>query len=205
MLKLPVSNTPSATLDPLPPLVYIESSGPNTDLLAEKRRLAKIREEELRLEKIQKTLFQMWRNHIIPNWASAINGVEYTKKTRRLLYLGIPTKFRGEVWKKAIGNELQLKEQSYYLALERARKWEVRGVSQERDGKWGLIEAAETDMEFSFPELKMFQRGMLLHEDLVDVVKAYIMYRSDVKVIFGIHVSIPFISLRLVCVLSIQY
>ena len=167
--------------------------------------MAKIREEELRLEKIQKTLFQMWQNHIIPNWASAVDGVEYTKKTRRLLYLGIPTKFRGEVWKKAIGNELQLKEQSYYLALERARKWEVRGVSQERDGKWGLIEAAETDMEFSFPELKMFQRGMLLHEDLVDVVKAYIMYRSDVKVIFGIHVSIPFISLRLVCVINIQY
>jgi hypothetical protein len=183
----------------------MESSRPSADLLAEKLRLAKIREEELRLEKIQKTLFQMWQNHIIPNWASAVSGVEYTKKTRRLLYFGIPTKFRGEVWKKAIGNELQLKEQSYYLALERAREWEVRGVNQERDEKWGLIEAAETDMEFSFPELKMFQRGMLLHEDLVDVVKAYIMYRSDVKVIFGIHVSIPFISLRLVCVLSIQY
>lgn len=154
---------------------------------AEKRKLAKIREEQLRLERIQKTLSQMWENHIIPNWAGAINSDEYNKKTRHFLYLGIPPKFRGQVWKKAVGNELHLKAQSYYMALERVRVWEVRGLGPEGDEKRDLIDAAEADMEFTFPELNMFQRGKPLHEDLVDVVKAYIMYRSDLKVIVGIH------------------
>ena len=51
--------------------------------------------------------------------------------------------------------------------------------------------AIRRDVKITFPELNIFQPGGPLHDDLVDVLMAYSMYRSDVGYSHGTHVSEP--------------
>ena len=51
------------------------------------------------------------------------------------------------------------------------------------------FEAMHRDIKVTFPELKIFQPGSSLQGDLMDVLKAYAMYRSDVGYCHGTHVS----------------
>jgi len=86
-----------------------------------------------------------------------------------------------------------LTESTYTKALKRAKDTEVR-VS--RSGSEGLskekawFNAIRRDVKVTFPELNIFQPGGPLHDDLVDVLMAYSMYRSDVGYSHGTHVSL---------------
>lgn len=51
------------------------------------------------------------------------------------------------------------------------------------------FDAIQRDVRVTFPELKIFQASGPLHGDLVDVLMAYSMYRSDVGYSHGTHVS----------------
>lgn len=67
----------------------------------------------------------------------------------------------------------------------------VVGNSNEELGKekaW--FDAIRRDVKVTFPELHIFQARGPLHDDLVDVLMAYSMYRSDVGYSHGTHVSI---------------
>ena len=51
------------------------------------------------------------------------------------------------------------------------------------------FDAIRRDVKVTFPELHIFQPGAPLYSDLVDVLMAYSMYRSDVGYSHGTHVS----------------
>jgi hypothetical protein len=105
------------------------------------------------------------------------------------------------VWKRAIGNELSLSEDSYNKALERAKEARAKaedgmGESSKRMREW--FAAIARDVSSAFPELHLFQEGGPLRETLVDVLEAYSMYRSDVGYLYGLHVSISPLNVSLV-------
>ena len=101
-------------------------------------------------------------------------------------------KSRAQVWQKAIGNDLALTEVTYKKALQRAKDVKARLA---KPGKGELskekawFDAIQRDVKVAFPELKIFQASGPLHGDLVDVLMAFSMYRSDVGYSHGTHVS----------------
>ena len=104
---------------------------------------------------------------------------------RKMWWNGIPPRLRGQVWQKAIGNDLEVTEATYNIALEKARK-EVKTHGHEALG--GRYVYIVESTQAVFPELKMFaartsqaaEDEQPLHRDLVDVCLAYSMYRPDI-------------------------
>ena len=138
------------------------------------------------------SLLRIWEEHVLPNW----DEVTRQKRTRELWWRGIAPRSRGAVWTKAIGNELGLSDSSYTAALRRAKALETtiaRGsqLSTDEERKKCWLSAIESDVKCTYPELKIFQPEGPLYESLLDVLKAYAMYRSDVGYVHGTNVSIP--------------
>lgn len=126
---------------------------------------------------------------MLPNWDQVIRE----PRTRELWWRGVAPKSRARVWQKALGNELALTEVTYTKALQRAKDLEARileigGDGASKEKAW--FDAIRRDVKVTFPELKIFQPGAPLHDDLVDVLMAYSMYRSDVGYSHGTHVSL---------------
>ncbi|KAF3930869.1 Drainin [Dactylella cylindrospora] len=108
--------------------------------------------------------------------------------TRELWWQGISPRSRGIVWKRAIGNALAVNDETYTIALERAKKLEEElNASEERNPQKDQFADIRKDAERAFPDLKLFQSGHPLHESLVDVLMAYSVYRKDIGYTFGLH------------------
>ena len=136
------------------------------------------------------SLLRIWEEHVLPNWDNATRQ----KRTRELWWRGIAPRSRGDVWAKAIGNELGLSDSSYTAALRRAEALEKtmkRGsqLTTDEEKKRGWLAKIEADVKNTYPELRIFQPGGPLHGALSDVLKAYAMYRSDVGYVHGTSVS----------------
>ena len=136
------------------------------------------------------SLLRIWEEHVLPNWDNATRQ----KRTRELWWRGIAPRSRGDVWAKAIGNELGLSDSSYTAALRRAQALEKtmkRGsqLTTDEEKKRGWLAKIEADVKNTYPELRIFQPGGPLHGALSDVLKAYAMYRSDVGYVHGTSVS----------------
>lgn len=105
---------------------------------------------------------------------------------RKMWWNGIPPGLRGQVWQKAIGNDLEATEATYTIALEKARAETERFGMNALGGRYEqIIQSTQT----VFPELKMFappsttgnQQEQPLHRDLVDICLAYTTYRPDMS------------------------
>ena len=134
------------------------------------------------------TLLRIWEEHVLPNWDQVVRE----PRTRELFWRGIASRSKGEVWKRAIGNELALTDATYKMALQRAKEIEKDIEKRERESvrkekMW--FDAIRRDVDVTLPELKVFQVGGPLHTDLTDMLMAYSMYRSDVGYSHGTHVS----------------
>lgn len=82
---------------------------------------------------------------------------------------GIPPRLRGAVWSRAIGNDLEVSDATYTIALAKATK------TGERHDE--LVASTQ----HVFAEQKIFAPGQPLHQDLVDVCLAYSSYRPDIS------------------------
>ena len=75
--------------------------------------------------------------------------------------------------------------------MQRAKDTEARilrdGKEPNREKAW--FDAIRRDVKNTFPELNIFQPGGPLHDDLINVLMAYSLYRSDVGYSHGTHVS----------------
>lgn len=132
------------------------------------------------------SLLRIWEEHVLPNWEE----VTRQKRTRELWWRGIAPRSRGVVWEKAIGNQLGLSDSSYTAALRRAQALEKtikRGsqLSPDEEKKKAWLDRIEKDVAATYPELRIFQPDGPLHGALLDVLKAYAMYRSDVGYVPG--------------------
>jgi hypothetical protein len=158
---------------------------------AEKRKEAERNAKTTCRDDTASSLLRIWEEHVLPNWDVATRQ----KRTRELWWRGISPRSRGDVWTKAIGNELGLSDSSYTAALRRAQALETtikRGsqLSADEEMKKSWLNKIEHDVRKTYPELKIFQPDGPLHSSLLDVLKAYAMYRSDVGYIHGTSVSI---------------
>ncbi|OBT55891.1 hypothetical protein VE04_06323 [Pseudogymnoascus sp. 24MN13] len=142
------------------------------------------------------SLLRIWEDHVLPNWEAATS----LKRTRELWWRGIAPRSRGAVWDRAIGNELGVSESSYNAALRRAKKLEkklAKGNATADDlvqGKW--FESINRDVTSTYPELRIFRPGGPLSESLVDVLMAYVMYRSDVGYVDGLSTATALLLLN---------
>lgn len=155
-------------------------------LEAERKKEAEKKAKSTCRDDTASSLLRIWEEHVLPNWDETTRQ----KRTRELWWRGIAPRSRGSVWAKAIGNELGLSASSYTAALRRAQALETtikRGsqLSADEEKKKAWLDKIEHDVRKTYPELKIFQPDGPLNSALLDVLKAYAMYRSDVGYVHG--------------------
>lgn len=155
-------------------------------LQAEKKREAERSTRTTCRDDTASSLLRIWEEHVLPNWEQ----VTKNKRTRELWWRGVAPRSRGAVWQRAIGNELGLTDSSYKAALRRAQALEKTisrgsGLSSDEERKKGWLDQIQAEASQTYPDLRIFQQGGPLHNSLMDVLKAYAMYRSDVGYISG--------------------
>lgn len=94
------------------------------------------------------------------------------------------------MWKRAIGNELSLTEETFTKALQRAKDLRSKTNAEPGENNKRMLEcfeAIDADVSKAFPDLNLFQEGGPLRDTLIDLLQAYCMYRSDVGYIHGLH------------------
>lgn len=155
---------------------------------AEKKKALVVREQAESKEELQSSIARIWEEQVLPEWDTVIKE----PRTRELWWRGVTPKSRGLVWKKAVGNELELSQVSFEAALRRAREIETTVAempseerSKRKEAAW--FDAIDRDVPNVYPETEVFEKGSPVHQALNDVLKAYAMYRSDVGYVYGTH------------------
>lgn len=157
---------------------------------AEERREAQRRSQLETKDNAADDLMRMWETSIIPRWQDAIQE----RNTRELWWQGIPPRSRGVVWTRAFGNALGLTPASFQAALERADALEERlrqdkaSAEDTKRSKW-FDQIRQDVRSNTWPGLRIFAVDGPLHQGLVDVLRAYAMYRSDIGYLRGCNVS----------------
>ncbi|KAH6847142.1 hypothetical protein B0I37DRAFT_309421 [Chaetomium sp. MPI-CAGE-AT-0009] len=167
-------------------------------LEADRRRQAAKRARSECRDVAADSIMQIWEHDILPRWDVAIRE----RRTRDLWWRGIAPRSRGAVWSRAIGNDLGLTNTSFEAALSRAREAERKAksghgsVEDMRSAAW--FDVINKDVrERTWPDLRIFQPGAPLHQSLVDVLRAYAMYRSDIGYVPGCNTIAALLLLNL--------
>ncbi|KAJ5902254.1 hypothetical protein N7495_002782 [Penicillium taxi] len=152
---------------------------------AEKRKAARAASEQCAKDTTRAALQNIWDDVISPNWDRAMRQ----PRTRELWWRGIPARSRGSTWARAIGNELELTDETFTKALQRAKQLRSKTDAESESNKRMLecFDAIDVDAEHAFPDLNLFGKGGPLRDILIDVLQAYSMYRSDVGYVHGLH------------------
>ncbi|GAA5828456.1 hypothetical protein JCM11251_006258 [Rhodosporidiobolus azoricus] len=122
-----------------------------------------------------------WENAILPNWRAVLHDSSQGRHLRQLWWDGtMPTRWRGRLWALAIGNGIAVPKSAFGKAVERVKgllEKEAEGAGEE---VWmGEVKAeVEEDVEGCLPALKLFQKGGVMHEDLMDLLLAWSVYEK---------------------------
>ncbi|KAF1954014.1 hypothetical protein CC80DRAFT_136033 [Byssothecium circinans] len=141
-------------------------------------------------EKAERIKAEYWSTLLLPNWESEMSNPELKGSHRKMWWNGIPPKLRGAVWKRAVGNDLEVTESTYKVALEKAQSQIKEQEEAALDGRYMQI---VENTKSVFTELKMFAPQteeapeQPLHRELVNICIAYSSYRPDVDTTIGIH------------------
>ena len=156
---------------------------------ADERREAARRNKTESRDNNADSLMHIWEQDIIPRWNDAIRE----RRTRDMWWRGVAPRSRGDVWTRAIGNELGLTSATYQTALARAQDLEERVRTDRADGedarraKW-FEQIRKDASEKTWKDLRIFEVTGPLHQTLIDVLSAYVMYRSDIGYVPGCNV-----------------
>ncbi|KAF1974022.1 hypothetical protein BU23DRAFT_505786 [Bimuria novae-zelandiae CBS 107.79] len=157
---------------------------------AERLEAKRQEEEAVAREKAERIKAEYWSSLLLPNWDQEMSAPELKGSHRKMWWNGVPAKLRGQVWKRAVGNELEVSEITYNVALENAQL-QVKELGESAlDGRYAHIVENTRSV---FAELKMFapqtqdSPEQPLHQDLVNICIAYSSYRPDVDTTVGIH------------------
>ncbi|KAI8965317.1 TBC domain-containing protein [Daldinia sp. FL1419] len=165
---------------------------------ADKRRETARKEKERNKDNAAKVLMQAWETDVLKRWDVAIRE----RRTREMWWKGVAPRSRGAVWSRAIGNELGLTETSFQAALARAREVEERSAkgkpNAEDERKLSWFAQIKSDVEErTWVDLRIFQVGGPLHKTLIDILRAYAMYRSDIGYVSGCNTIAAILLLNL--------
>ncbi|KAF2474506.1 uncharacterized protein BDR25DRAFT_322753 [Lindgomyces ingoldianus] len=143
-------------------------------------------EQKLAREKAEIVKANYWEQLLFPHWDTEMSTPASRGSHRQIWWNGVPPKLRGTVWMRAIGNDLEISETTFKIALEKAK---TELCSPENSPLSLIVE----NTKLVFPELKMFAPSSGIseeqpcHKDLVNVCLAYASYRSDVDTLSSIH------------------
>lgn len=154
-------------------------------MIVERLEAQRAQEEALAREKATRIKAEYWSTLLLPNWEKEMDNPDLRATHRKMWWNGIPPRLRGQVWQKAIGNDLEVTEGTYTIALQKAQR-EIKRLGYEAlGGRYAQIVESTRSV---FPELKMFTPGTAdgkdeqpLHTDLVNVLLAYSTYRPDIS------------------------
>ncbi|ORY16220.1 hypothetical protein BCR34DRAFT_118832 [Clohesyomyces aquaticus] len=153
---------------------------------AERLEAQRIEDQKLAREKAEIVKANYWEQLLFPRWSTEMASASSRETHRQIWWNGIPPKLRGAVWMKAIGNDLEISETTFKVALE-------KGKTQLPGSENSLLKRIAENSKSVFPDLKMFAPGsdaaeeQPLYQDLVNVGLAYASYRSDVDTLSSIH------------------
>lgn len=82
-------------------------------------------------------------------------------ETRELWWKGVAPRCRAIVWEKALGNHLAATEDTFRLALARAKELEKGKGSIRTTKEQEMFQAIRRDVKDTFPELQIFQVYLL--------------------------------------------
>lgn len=119
----------------------------------EQKKHERERREQEEREKSKANVNHTWEQQIIPDWDEMITKPE----TRELWWRGVAPKCRSVVWEKALGNNLSVTEETFRLALSRARDLEKEGGSIQNTKQQEMFHAIRRDVNDTFPDLRIFQ------------------------------------------------
>ena len=161
----------------------------------EKRREADRKARLAARDEMANSRAHIWEREMLPRWGAAIQE----RWTRDLWWQGVVPRCRGQVWTRAIGNNLGLTDTSFKAALKRSLEMDARvkaGNGTADDLRWAECSSAirRDVQERTWPDLKIFQLGGPLNQSLTDILCAYAMYRSDVGYVSGCHVGLDVFS-----------
>lgn len=78
-------------------------------------------------------------------------------ETRELWWRGVAPRCRAVVWEKALGNHLSATDETFRLALARAKELEKGKGSMKTTKEQEMFQAIRRDVKETFPELRIFQ------------------------------------------------
>lgn len=148
--------------------------------------MQRAQDEALAREKASRIKADYWSNLLLPNWDTEMTKPELRASHRKMWWNGIPPRLRGQVWSKAVGNDLEVTEGTFKIALQKAQR-EIKQLGTEAlDGRYAQILENTRSV---FPELKMFAAPSTptandeqpMHQDLINVCLAYATYRPDIS------------------------
>ncbi|KAH6612478.1 rab-GTPase-TBC domain-containing protein [Boeremia exigua] len=153
---------------------------------AERLEAQRVKDEALAREKASRIKAEYWSNLLLPNWATEMTQPELRATHRKMWWNGIPPRLRGEVWSKAVGNDLEVTEGTFNIALGKAKQEIKQHGLEALDGRYAQILENTRSV---FPELRMFAAPSSptandeqpMHQDLVQVCLAYATYRPDIS------------------------
>lgn len=142
-------------------------------LPAEKRRRSETEARTAARSAALSSAFPAWEKAILPNWRSVLHDNSQGRHLRRLWWDGtMPVRYRGRLWALAIGNGMAVPKSAYARALARVQPGLEDGSLED------VKRAAEEDVEGTLPALKLFQRGGVMNEELVDLLLAWSVYEK---------------------------
>jgi Rab-GTPase-TBC domain len=156
---------------------------------AEKKKEDRIKVRQCEKDDTREALSRIWEQYVCPEW----DRVTHEHRTRELWWRGVSPKLRGQIWSRAVGNQLSLNHNSYTKALQRAKDLQGRMVeelSEKERSMRAWFSDIKRDAQCAYPELKLFQKNGPMWQDLVDICCAYVSYRSDVGYLYGVQVSL---------------
>jgi hypothetical protein len=123
----------------------------------------------------------------IDAWARVLadfDSPQSLKKLRTLSRRGIPTKIRGELWSKIVGNDLFLTQKLFSSLLDSSKKC---GKNEQEENGTVLI---PMDLRRTLSNLQVFQEKQPLHSSLSDLLRAFAVrimqvYRPDMGYVQG--------------------
>jgi len=141
-------------------------------------------EQQIKKEDFMTNSLRIWNTEILTNWKREKDA----KRTKQLWWHGLPPSIRGKVWKLAIGNDLNLTKETYFVYKQSAcEKHELLSKNSKCKVKMqeSSIELIKLDVARTFPQLCFFQREGPYHEALHSVLGAYACFNPKIGYVQG--------------------
>ncbi|KNC47815.1 TBC1 domain family member 14 [Thecamonas trahens ATCC 50062] len=168
---------------------------------AKSRKAATRREDKLVSSKAA------WMELIHGNGLGAGASKKQRKKVAELLRLGVPSSARPRVWAAALGNPLSITPDLFDILRSKASEAHslARAARQSgaADGETSLAPREHSllgiylDLPRTYPELSIFDEGGPMHDQLRDVLGAFVCYRPDMGYVQGMSFPAALLLLNL--------